>query len=813
MPLHPSSPFVRFISILCFAYLAAPLSTAQEQSTTKFSLLLSGNTYGYFDVTPVGDALAGGIVRRKTVVEQIRREVGPEHLLLLDSGNSLGYYYLLRGDQGAAMVSAMHELGYNALTIGNHEFDYGRAPLVTYNNPSSGVNILAANLRIKGGGGPVVQPYIIEEKADGVRIAILGLTDPQIEQIILRQHFEGLSVANPASTALQYIPELKEKADILIALTHLSMDDCTRLAVTVPGFDLIIARAESTATTPAIRREDPLPASSSTLIVSPVRYGSLLTRVDLTFHHQRRSTASVVSESLPVNSTIAGDIGFATRLAVGAEQQYDHYVRETYGVEPDEPLLLVDSSFSEQDFIRLTLHILLQHTGTEIALLNNTFFRFEGIDLPLHEPDPRYRKITVRVLEQVLWTDNELVTMRMTGQQLAALQRSSLANKRAGREHFLHNLQVTGQGNEEWFVHNSPLLQRTPPEVYHVATTNFLAGGGEGFTSFREGKGLTSRFAGEEKTVIVRDHVIRHLKRFRTPFLPAQASHQSVIDSSYRERTLWRFSLARLQLNYSAGQYRAHESYSNVNLTELRGIDFERITYEADLRLKQESKLLTWDNRIYALFGRSHITGQPLQEVSDDLFFETIANFRPSKATGSLSLHPSASIRYDTEITPTESKQVISGQTVTVKNARQQDITIGLGVGFSEFAGFSRSRISLTQTFDRSSKPRPDENGINLQTSFIAPIAGSLFRSELDGTYYIKQKNSRGDTRRLLVRWRGDLGIPLGRLTLAPSLSVFLFQGQQSPEPGTSPPIATAVVVGITLGYSFDWKMQYESLF
>jgi 5'-nucleotidase/UDP-sugar diphosphatase len=812
---------MRYSAFLVFVWLSTPALCASQEPTTKFTLLLTGNTYGYFDVTPVGNDLAGGIVRRKTVVEQVRREVGTDHLLLLDAGNSLGYYYLLRGDQGAAMISAMHELGYDGIAVGNHEFDYGKEPLMAYNNPSTGLNVLAANLNFKGKKDPVFLPYIIEKKADGVRVAIIGLTDPQIEQSILRQHFEGLSIANPLTTALAYLPQLRAQADIIVALTHLTMDDCYKLAIATTGFDVIIARAESITTGPSIRKEGPGTTPPS-LIVSPVRYGSAVTRVDLIFNHQRRTTSSSLREYLSINSTIAGDVGFATRLAVGAEQQYYDYSMETYGIDPDEPLLLVDSSFTEQDLIRLALHILLQQTGTEIALLNNTYFRFPGVDFPLYEPDPRYRKITVRVLEQILWTDNELVTMQLTGQQLAALQRASGANKRAGRDNYLLNLQVTGQGNEEWYVHNAPLLQRTPPELYHVVTTNFLAGGGDGFTPFREGRGQASRFsAGKPRReasehgnpVIVRDLMIRHLKQSHDLAHVQVTDHVAVIDSSYLDRTLWRFTLSRLQLNYSAGQYRANASYGNVSLTELRGVDFERITYEADLRLKQESKLLTWDNRVYALFGRSHISGQPLQEVSDDLFFETIANFRSSKATGSLSLYPSASVRYDTEMTPTESKQVVSGQTLTIKNPRQQDITIGLGVGLSEFAGFSRSRISLTQTFDRSSKPRRDENGINVQTSFAAPIGGALFRSELDGTYYIKQKNSTGDTRRLLVRWRSDLGIPIGRLTLAPSLSVFLFQGQQSPKPGTPPPVATAVVVGITLGYSFDWKMQYESLF
>ncbi|MBI3580434.1 MAG: hypothetical protein HY089_13600 [Ignavibacteriales bacterium] len=523
-------------------------------------------------------------------------------------------------------------------------------------------------------------------------------------------------------------------------------------------------------------------------------------------------------EIIPVNASVAGDVEFATQLATASEQRYYEYSRSTYGIDPDEPLLLVDDAFSNADFIQLVLHILLQQTGSEAALLNNSFFRFDGIEFPRYDADLRYRKITVRLLEEILWADNELATMRLTGQQLSSLQQISNANRGAGRENFLHHLQVTTNGNDEWFVHNAPFQQKYPPELYSVVASNFLAGGPGGFTPFREVQNPTSRFtetntprpAEQGKPIIIRNFIINYLKQQRDTQRLNQAEAISVIDSSYRTRNLWRFALARLQLNFSAGQYRSGEDYPNVNLTELRSVDFQRITYEADLRLKQESKLLIWDNRLFATFGRSEVKNQPLQEVADDLFFETILNFRSSKATRDITMYPSASLRYDTEITATEST-LPTGE--TIKNPRQQDITLGAGIGFSDFYGFSRTRVSLTQTFDRSSNPRPDENGINLQTMYQLPLGTAVLRSEFDGTFYIKLKESTPDTRKLLVRWRSDVGIPLGGLTLAPSLNVFLFQGAVSSDPSRSPRIATAIVLGLTLGYSKDWKMQYEPLF
>lgn len=807
----------KFYVCVTVLVLANTMCLAQQPSVTELSLLLTGNTYGYFDVTPVGKNIAGGIVRRKTIVDQVRREVGRDHLLLLDAGNALGYYYLLRGNKGAAMVSAMRTVGYDAMTIGSHELDYGKDALGSYNAASTGLNFVCANLIDKSTGKPHLRSSIIVQKADGLRVAVLGLTDPEIRESTLKQHIEGLDILDPITIAQAAIPRLRAEADIVVVLTHLSTDDCYRLAMSVPGIDVIIGRADSTTPSTTLRKES-IESKLQTLIVSPVWLGSGVTRVQLRFNRTDKTTTAATQDIIPVIASVAGDVEFATQLATASEQQYYEYSRSAYGVDPDEPLLLVDDAFTNADFIRLALHILLQQTGSEIALLNNSLFRFDGVEFPRYDGDLRYRKISVRLLEQILWADNELATMRLTGQQLSALQRISTANASTGKENFLYHLQVTTDGNEEWYVHNAPLQQKYPPELYSIVTSNFLAGGAEGFTPFREARHLSSRFAGtitpkptdDGKPIIIRDFIIQYLKRQRDGQRLRQTEATAVIDSAYRTRNLWRFSLARLQLSYSAGQYRSNEDYRNVGLTELRATDFQRITYETDVRLKQESKLLIWDNRLFAAFGQYQVTGQQSQEIADDLFFETILNFRSSRATRDIAVYPSASLRYDTEITATES---IAPNGETIKNPRQQDLTLGAGIGFSDFYGFSRTRISLTQTFDRSRNPRPDENGINLQTMYQLALGTAVFRSEFDGTLYIKLKETTRDTRKLLVRWRNDLGIPLGGLTLAPSLNIFLFQGQTSSDPARSPRIATAIVFGLTLGYSKDWKMQYEPLF
>ncbi|MFH0991720.1 MAG: 5'-nucleotidase C-terminal domain-containing protein [bacterium] len=808
------------IQLLRLSLLLPTLAFSQEAQTTELIMLLTGNTFGYFDVTPIGNDIAGGVIRRKTVIDQLRQQIGSNHMLLLDAGNMMGYYYLLRGDRGLSMIQAMRTIGYDAITVGNHEFDYGKEPLLSYTQPPYNLDIVCGNILKQSSNETFLPSFHIVQKANGVKVAILGLTDPEIEAATLRQNFAGLSMTDPVSIARTLLPKLRNEADIVIALTYLKPDDAYRLASQVPGFDVIVTRADSASASTAVRREA-IGEGEQTLIVTPVSLGKALSRVHLNFDHARRRCTASLQTAIPITAELPGDPDFATQLTVGGEQEYYEYCRRTYGMNPDDPVLIVDEDFTNDDLIQVILNVFLRQTGAEIALLNNSLFRFDGIEFSPAGDDLRYRKISLRHLEQILWTENELVTMRLTGQQLAALQARSKSNQSAGRNNYLQHVQVTIAGNDEWFIHNAPLQQKSPPEYYRVVTTNFLAGGGDGYLPFREGQDVGLKFSGMEIPVPSENGYPINIRKFivrllRTTFdlrRPVSRNATSLVDNGYRSRQLWRFTLSRLQLSYSAGQYRAAGGYSNVGLTELRGKDFSRIVYEADVRLKQESDLLIWDNRLFAAFGQSHVVEQPIQEITDDLFFESVVNFRSSKATRDITIYPSASLRYDTEITRQEIRQTIEGETLSTFLQRQQDITLGAGVAFSDFSGFSRTRVTLTQTFDRSKNPRPDQNGINIQTAYSTQLSTAFFRTEFDGTYYIRQSRSSGDTRRLLIRWRSDLSIPLGRFYLAPSLNMFIFQGQQSTIPNQSPQVATAIVLGVTLGYSFDWKMQYESLF
>src|SRR6185503_2918763 len=111
------------------------------------------------------------------------------------------------GDGSDPMVQAMNVLRYDAMAIGNHEFDYGLARLETSRREAT-FPWLAANVE-RGDGKPAYAPYVVRESA-GVRVGILGLVTPQVPYW-LGPRVADLRFGDTVETARRYVPLLRGK--------------------------------------------------------------------------------------------------------------------------------------------------------------------------------------------------------------------------------------------------------------------------------------------------------------------------------------------------------------------------------------------------------------------------------------------------------------------------------------------------------------------------------------------------------------------------------------------------------------------------
>ena len=210
-----------------------------------------------------------GLVALADVIETARSEV-PNTFLFdngdLIQGNPLGDYmrdYAL--ETGHPVYLLMNQLGYDAATLGNHEFNFG-LPFLKTILPQANFPYLCANL-VNHKGVPWITPYTILERnctdrngnSHPITIGVIGVLPPQITKWD-KNHFdeysgsdagEKLTTIDIIAAVQRYLPELKAKgADIIMVLAHTGYDtdpyevgkeNCAYHLTTLEGIDVVIA--------------------------------------------------------------------------------------------------------------------------------------------------------------------------------------------------------------------------------------------------------------------------------------------------------------------------------------------------------------------------------------------------------------------------------------------------------------------------------------------------------------------------------------------------------------------------------------------
>ena len=161
----------------------------------------------------------GGYLRRVNMLKE-QRQQHPD-LLLFDSGDfsqGSGYYTLFKGE---VEIGLMNQMGYDAVTIGNHEFDFGLDNLARIFRMAN-FPIVCSNYDCKGTVlEGLVKPYITL-KRNGVKIGVFALS-PALKGLVFDGNCQGITYLDPAETAQKYINFLRkqEKCDIVICISHL----------------------------------------------------------------------------------------------------------------------------------------------------------------------------------------------------------------------------------------------------------------------------------------------------------------------------------------------------------------------------------------------------------------------------------------------------------------------------------------------------------------------------------------------------------------------------------------------------------------
>ncbi|MBI2429859.1 MAG: bifunctional metallophosphatase/5'-nucleotidase [Ignavibacteriales bacterium] len=164
---------------------------------------------------------------------------GDTATLLLNAGDDFQGSPISTITKGSSQIQLLNLLKPHAMTLGNHEFDYGRNSLTEILR-SATFPVVSANLFDHGSNSTYVKRYIIQQ-IGSIKVGIIGLMTTELSTLSIPKNVERLEVRSLSSTVNDLIPEIKKNgADIIVALTHQGVTDDSLLATQCPDLDVIV---------------------------------------------------------------------------------------------------------------------------------------------------------------------------------------------------------------------------------------------------------------------------------------------------------------------------------------------------------------------------------------------------------------------------------------------------------------------------------------------------------------------------------------------------------------------------------------------
>jgi 2',3'-cyclic-nucleotide 2'-phosphodiesterase (5'-nucleotidase family) len=236
------------LSLLIFSFPLALL--AKEPVPVDLTILHVNDTHGrilpYIEETAGGRQMVGGAAYLARMIED-KRSKNPGGTLLLSAGDMFQGTPVSNLFKGRSVTDVMNYLKFDGMAIGNHEFDWGM-DVLRHLVASSGFPYLSANIRDESGRYlPGVKPYIIVERKK-VKIAIIGMTTPEVPRITAPGRLKHMTVDRPEDILPRIIEKAKDEGHaIIIVLSHLGLDADKDLAQKIPGIHVIVGGHSHTA--------------------------------------------------------------------------------------------------------------------------------------------------------------------------------------------------------------------------------------------------------------------------------------------------------------------------------------------------------------------------------------------------------------------------------------------------------------------------------------------------------------------------------------------------------------------------------------
>ena len=413
----------------------------------------------------------GGLAYLAGQIDDLRAE---KPTLLLAAGDMIQGHNWANLFLGKSSIEAMNAMKFDAMVVGNHEFDFGQAVLKERMQEAA-FPFLGADVE----GLDPLKPYIIKN-VGGLSIAVIGVVTDDTPTTTHPKNVSGLKFYSPVDTINKYVRALRDKNDLIVVLSHTGFKADLDLAKKVEGIDVIVGgHSHTKVAKPAV--------VGKTYIVQAFEHGKALGVLDLTVKNgsivQADGRLEPISPTGKKNKTVGA-------IVAKYRQKVDSFMNETVGEAPVD-LDGIHVRQQETNLGNLITDIIRKESGADAAIINGGTIR----------TSIKKGRITVSDVYAVVPFDNYIVAIRLTGKQI----RDTLEHGVSGIEEeqgrfpqisgltFTYNrLAPAGSRVKDVFIGGQPLIA---DKEYTVATHDFLAAGGDGYKTFGEAVQSSSDYA------------------------------------------------------------------------------------------------------------------------------------------------------------------------------------------------------------------------------------------------------------------------------------------------------------------------------
>jgi 2',3'-cyclic-nucleotide 2'-phosphodiesterase (5'-nucleotidase family) len=441
--------------------------------TREIRILYVNDFHGFAEpYRPLGsNEVLGGVAYLASAVDRLRWE---KPTLFLAAGDMIQGNSWTNLFEGESVIQLMNLMRFDAMVVGNHEFDFGQEVLKKRVSEAL-FPVLGANVK----GMEILKPYAIKE-VGGIKVGIIGVVTEDTPVSTSPKNVTGLQFLPAGSTMEKYVDELKGRVDLVVVLSHIGFYMDRRLAESVKGIDVIVGGHSHTRVVRPVKVAD-------TLVVQAWEHGKALGVLDLAVENGKVvKWKGYLQEIKPK----PGEGDPETQSLV---KRYGQKIDSIMNVDAGESDVDLDGENvrkRETNLGDFVADILREISDSEVAIINGG-----GIRTSI-----RKGRITVGDIYSVLPFDNYIVSIKLTGKQIREALEHGLSgiDEEAGRFPQVSGMKMIydpgapkGSRIRELLIQEKPV---DPEREYRVATNDFMAAGGDGYRAFGEAIGSSKDF-------------------------------------------------------------------------------------------------------------------------------------------------------------------------------------------------------------------------------------------------------------------------------------------------------------------------------